>query len=93
MLRPGVVCHYFKHTITLNTTPISLIFAYVEWFSDHPCKYMLGYPIEVWCSSNYEPCGPANFIPFNRIHSQFVGGHLLYNSETVLCVCPTKFYL
>lgn len=56
-----VVGHF--HTIRL---------AEVKWFQQHPSRYRLGAPVEVWCRDHFEMEGPADFIPLQRIHARFV---------------------
>ena len=87
-----MVEYYFKHYASLNMTASQSthIFAYVKWFSAHPNQPLFGYPVEVWCNNVFDLPGPSSIIPFNRIHSLFVGGLYKHNDERVLCVCPTK---
>ena len=90
---PAVVHYYFKHNITLHSLslePQLHIFATVGLYMPHPARQLFGNPVEVWCSSLFEMSGPSQFLPFNRIHSQFVAGHHRYQEEDVLCVCPTS---
>ena len=94
--RPGIVEYYFKHCINLrNGLVASHMFAFVRWFKPHPAVDLMGYPVEVWNSNLFELPGPSNFVPFNRLYSQFVAGHYKYREENILCVCPIspKYYI
>lgn len=92
-LRPGLVSYYFKHVISgtpQSTQPVTHIFVCVQWYARHSAQNLFGYPVEVWCSNLFEISGPAQFLPFNRIHSQFIAGfYKMDNGESVLCVCPS----
>ena len=76
-LKPAMVCYYFKHVITLDT-PVTHTFALVKWFASHPARHHFGYPVEVWCSNLFDISGPSQFLPVNRINSQFVAGFIRF---------------
>ena len=87
-LRPGVISHYFKHSVSVGGSFKPHYFAVVDWFEPHPSKGLLGNPIELWCSDLHEVFGPASFLPVQRVHSKFVGAKNKFNEETLLVVMP-----
>ncbi len=87
-LKPAIVCYYFKHVINLDS-PVTHTFALVKWFASHPARHHFGHPVEVFCSNLFEISGPSQFLPVNRINSQFVAGFYQLSEENVLCVLPT----
>ena len=98
-LRPALVSYYFKHNINFQNSsmqqPQCHIFAFVRWYMPHPSIDLFGKPVQVYCSNLFEMSGPSQFLPFNRIHSQFVAGYYRHQEEKVLCVCPIspKYYV
>ena len=87
-LRPGVVSHFIKHSVSIGGMFKPHYFAVVDWFESHPSKDLLGAPIELWCHDLHEAFGPASFLPVQRIYSKFVGAIDKITDETMLVVMP-----
>ena len=68
--RPGKIFFFLKHRITIQsnnkTNTYCSLLAFVGWYKIHPEKDYLLSPITLW-SPDYEPIGPASFIPISRI--------------------------
>ena len=95
VLRFGQVLYYFKQSIPTHNGRKSVMMAFVKWHQQHPSQDALGYPVQVWTKSLYEPNGPANFIPIARIKNQCAVCPLKLAGENVLGIIPLsrKVYL
>ena len=87
-LRPGVIDYFIRQAIIVSDESVTCILASVRWFQKHPQRHKIGSPTEIWCKNSFEPDGPANFIPIQRIYSRFVPAFESINREEVLVVCP-----
>ena len=61
-----------------------------EVYQDHPEKYKLSEPIQVWCSLLHEPLGPASFIPLMRIYQICASCEVKLNHKRVLLINPVR---
>ena len=90
-LRPAVILCFFKHNLTVAPHQSQThVFAKVKWFASHHARHLFGSPVEVWCSNLFEVSGPSQYLPFHRIHSQFIAGYYRHQQDNVLCVCPSS---
>ena len=64
--------------------------AHINWYQNHPEKYKLPEPIQVWCSSLYKSFGPASFIPLMRIYQICASCEVKLNHERVLLINPVR---
>lgn len=87
-LRPGVVSHFIKHSVSIGGSFKPHYFAVVDWFESHPSRDLLGDPIELWCHDLHEAFGSASYLPVQMIHSKFVAAKDSFNEETLLVVMP-----
>ena len=45
-------------------------------------------PVEIWCNDLYKPCGPATFMPLEKIKEVCVTCELMLSNEQVLAINP-----
>lgn len=82
-LRPWQILTFFQHRIkvksTLSSSPdqrYEFYIARVNWYSEHPERYVCGIPLEFWCNA-FDVFGPACFIPVQRIKSHCACGETI----------------
>ena len=95
-LRPGVIRHFLKHSILVDSKTYTFFLARVDWFQHHPDRYLCG-PVEpfpeVWCTDMFESLGATSFLPVQRIMGKFVSGFDKVKGEDMMFLMPlTKKY-
>ena len=86
--RPGIVNFYFVHNVKLNGEFCQHAFAVVWWYNaDHDQGYF-GKPAQVWKSFDYKPCGPALFMPVQRIWQKFACCSMKINEPEKFVISP-----
>ena len=86
--RPGIVNFYFVHNVKLNAEFCQHAFAVVWWYNaDHDQGYF-GKPAQVWKPFDYKPCGPALFMPVQRIWLKFACCSMKINEPEKLVISP-----
>ena len=98
--RPAVIEYFLKQCIQVrqrngNLISETYLLACVSWFKPHEKKYSLHSPLEVWCKSDFEPDGPASFLPVGRISCRFcpIEGEITLvgrQKENVMVVNPMQ---
>ena len=69
--RPGIVTFYIVHNVKINENFVQHVFAVVWWNKADEDQYYFGKPVQVWKLDEYEPCGPALFMPEQRIAQRY----------------------
>ena len=85
--RPGVVLFYFMHSVKINDQCHQHAFAVVWWYQADQEKDYYGKPVLVW-KKRYAPCGPALFVPVQRIAQRFACSLAELSGEEKLVVSP-----
>ena len=70
-IRPGVVNFYIVQSVKLNGQLCQHAFALVWWYKSDGDQDYFGKPAQVWNRCDYEACGPALFMPVQRIRQKF----------------------
>ena len=90
-IRPGVIMHFVKHSVSVDGKRYAFSFARVDWYHRHPDRFLCGpeepFP-EVWCANQFDTFGAASFMPVQRILGKFVPGYDRVNDENVMFVMP-----
>ena len=47
-------------------------------------------PVEIWCNDLYKLCGPATFMPLEKIKEVSVTCELMLSNEQVLAINPIR---
>lgn len=61
--RPGIVNYYILHSAKINGEFFQHVFAIVWWYKAVCDEEYFGKPAQAWKLYDYEPCGPALFMP------------------------------
>lgn len=85
--RPGFVLFYFMHSVKINDQCHQHAFAVVWWYQADQEKDYYGKPVLVW-KKRYAPCGPALFVPVQRIAQRFACSLAELSGEEKLVVSP-----
>ena len=92
--RPGEVAYFFRHRVKVRSSnsgvpdrSYQFHMARVNWYSKHPNQLAYGSSVQIWCNQ-FDPFGPACFIPIHRLHARFVASKGKYEDETVMVVTP-----
>ena len=95
--RYGEVQHFIQHNMTSPETKTlqKHLFAAVQWFRIHPRQGCTAKPLEI-VSTDFEPEGPATFIPVSRIKCRCAISpkeliQFDYGEDCVYIVCPMTF--
>ena len=82
---PGRILYYALHSVTIGSEMRQHLFARVEWYLEHPQRLSFGKPYEIWHKNLFCVCGPASFIPVQRIANRFAYSEI---NEEQLLTCP-----
>ena len=85
--RPGVVLFYLAHTVKINGQFYQHIFAVVWWHQADEDKELFGKPVQVW-KCEHAPCGPALFMPVQRVAQRFASYSTELNGMKKLVISP-----
>ena len=85
--RPGIVNSYIVHSVKLNGEYYQHALAVVWWYKTDPDQGYFGKPAQVW-RREYEHCGPALFMPVQRIAQKFACCSVKVNGLDKLVVNP-----
>ena len=69
---------------------IEVKMAYIKWFQEHAARHCIFKPVEIWCNGLFKPCGPASFMPVEKIQEICVTCDILINDELVTAVNPLR---
>ena len=86
--RPGIVNFYMLHSVKLNGKYHQHAFAVVWWFKADSEKEHFGKPVQVWKRYDYVPCGPALFMPVQRMRQKFACCSVKLNKAEKVVVNP-----
>ena len=86
--RPGIVNFYLVHSVKINGEFFQHAFAVVWWFKTDHDQGHFGKPAQVWKRYDYEPSGPAVFMPVQRIAQRFACCSVKLNGVDKLVVSP-----
>ena len=86
--RPGVVLFYLLHSAKINGQFHQHAFAVVWWYEADQDQGYFGKPAQVWKSGKYLPCGPALFMPVQRIAQMFACCFTELNGMKKIVVTP-----
>ena len=64
------------------------VFAVVWWYKFDEDQEYFGKPVQVWKRDEYEPCGPALFMPVQRIAQRYASCSVTLNGHRKLIVSP-----
>ena len=97
--RYGEVQHFIQHDMRNPETKVlqKHLFAAVKWFRIHPRQGCTAKPLEI-ISTDFEPEGPATFIPVSRIKCRCAISpkeliQFDYGEDCVYIVCPMTFVI
>ena len=67
--RSGIVAFYIAHSIIvqINGEQYQHVFAVVQWYQFDENQDYFGKPVQLWKINNYASCGPALFMPVQKI--------------------------
>ena len=65
----------------------SHLFAVGRWPEKHPCRFLMGKPVEVWCLSLYDSSINC-LVPISCIAGRTIVATEVVNGENVLIVIP-----
>ena len=85
--RPGVVLFYLAYSVKMSGQFYQHIFAVVWWHQADQDEGLFGKPIQVW-KCEYSPCGPALFMPVQRIAQRFASCSTELNGMKKLVISP-----
>lgn len=77
--RPGIVNSYIIHSVKINGEFYLHVFAIVWWYKADCDEGYFGKPAQVWKLYDYEPCGPALFMPVQRIRQKYACSSVTLN--------------
>ena len=86
--RPGIVNFYLVHSVKINGEFFQHAFAVVWWIKTDHDQGHFGKPAQVWKRYDYEPSGPAVFMPVQRIAQRFACCSVKLNGVDKLVVSP-----
>lgn len=86
--RPGIVNSYILHCVKLNGDFYQHVFAIVWWYKTDCDQGHFGKPAQVWKFYDYEPCGPALFMPVQRLKQKYACCSVTLNGVKKLVVSP-----
>ena len=55
------------HSIQINGEQYQHVFAVIQWYQFDENQDYFGKPVQVWKINNYASCGPALFMPVQKI--------------------------
>ena len=88
LLRACKVNHFMKVSYSFDGQICAHCFAYVSWYREHPSRFLLGKPVQLWCPDLFES---HSFLSLDNtylcqcVHSYF---KLSDTEENVLAVIP-----
>jgi len=86
--RSGIVTFYIVHSVKINGQFNQHVFAVVWWYKFDEDQEYFGKPVQVWKLDEYEPCGPALFMPVQRIAQRYASCSVTINGRKKLIVSP-----
>ena len=86
--RPGIVTFYIVHSVKINEKFVQHVFAVVWWNKGDKDQDFFGKPVQVWKFDEYEPCGPALFMPVQRIAQKYACCSVTLHGHTKLVTSP-----
>ena len=86
--RPGIVNSYILHSAKINGEFYQCVFAIVWWYKADCDESYFGKPAQVWKLTVYEPCGPALFMPVQRIRQKYACSSVTLNGVKKLVSSP-----
>ena len=86
--RPGIVNSYILHSVKINGEFYQHLFAIVWWYKADYDESYFGKPAQVWKLYDYEPCGPALFMPVQRIRQKYACSSVTLNGVKKLVSSP-----
>ena len=86
--RPGIITFYIVHSVKINGIFFQHVFAVVWWYKLDDDQDYFGKPVQVWKLNDYEPCGPALFMPVQRIAQRYACCSVTLNGHEKLVVSP-----
>ena len=86
--RPGIVNSYILHSVKINGEFYQHLFAIVWWYKADCDESYFGKPAQVWKLYDYEPCGPALFMPVQRIRQKYACSSVTLNGVNKLVSSP-----
>ena len=88
-VRPVKVHYYLKAYYSLDNQTTSSYFAYVSWLKPDPHRYLIGKPVELWCTNMYETFGIHSFVPIDKIlHRCAYGTFTHHDDQRFLLIVP-----
>ena len=86
--RPGIVTFYIAHSVKINGEHYQHVFAVVWWYQFDANQDYFGKPVQVWKLNEYTPCGPALFMPVQRIAQKYACCSVKMEEHKKLVVSP-----
>ena len=65
-----------------------VVMAKVKWLEEHPSRYTMLKPAEIWHQNIFKPDGPASFMLLVRLHRICVMCDIDIDGESLLAVNP-----
>ena len=86
--RPGIVTFYIVHNVKIIEKFVQHVFAVVWWNKADEDQDYFGKPVQVWKLDEYEPCGPALFMPVQRIAQRYACCSVTLHERAKLVISP-----
>ena len=86
--RPGIVSFYLVQCVKISGEFNQHVFSVVWWHKFDEDQENFGKPIQVWKLDDYDPCGPALFMPVQRIAQRYASCSVTMNGCKQLIVSP-----
>ena len=88
LMIPLQLTFYIAHSVKINGRFNQHLFAVVWWYKFDEDQEYFGKPVQVWKRDEYEPCGPALFMPVQRIGQSYASCPVTLNGHRKLIVSP-----
>jgi len=86
----GKIEFFFTQCLLVGSEYKEVKMAKIKWFQEHHARFYMYKPVEIWCNDLYKPCGPATFMPLNKIREVCVTCEITINNEKVLALNPIR---
>ena len=84
----GLIEYFFSQKIMVKDEYRVVVMAKVKWLEEHPSRYTMLKPVEIWHQNIFKPDGPASFMPLVRLHRICVMCDIDIDGESLLAVNP-----
>ncbi len=88
--RPAEIDYFLVHSVILPGTqePKAHLLARAKWPMVHPNRHYFGKPVEIWCSSIYEPQSSNQFVLASSIAAHAIISFEKVSGERVCIAIP-----